>query len=56
MGNHDHREAAFVQLGYQLEEIIARGGVEPCDRFVQDEFGRAHGEHARERDAALLPA
>ena len=45
-----------MQLGDEVEELLARHGVEPGHRLVQHEDARLHGQHARERHAALLAA
>ena len=43
-------------FGDVCKDLAAPGGVKPRHRLIEHEHLRLHGHHARNRDAALLPA
>ena len=57
MRNEDDRRAFLaVQLPDGCQQILAPLRIEPCRRLVKHEIFRLERQHARERDAAHLPA
>ena len=46
----------FLHLRDQSQDLIAAAGIKSGSGLVQDENAGIHGEHARDRGAALLSA
>ena len=56
VGDEDDGRAAAVQVGKQLQDDLAGGGVEAARRLVREDQARPVGERARHRDLLLLAA
>ena len=55
MRGQQYRRAVDHGLGDQPTQELARGGVEPGVRLVEQPEGRATGDQGRERHPAALP-
>ncbi len=52
--HHDHGKTAFMQIGYELQELLSCVRVESGYGLVEHKNARVHGQNARERHTPLL--
>jgi hypothetical protein len=56
VGDGEQGDALLVQVAKQVEDLLARCGVEVARRFVGEQDAGAHYDGSGDRDALLLPA